>query len=62
MDHSGGTKWASLAPNGPKKVAKMVSDNTIFSRFSTTSTPILAFMVGQMLQKRSKHGVHIYSK
>ena len=49
-------------PNGPKKVAKMVSADTIFSRFSITSAQFLGHMVGEMAQKPYKCEEHIYSK
>ena len=66
MDHSGGTKWASLGPNepllGPKKVAKMVSADTIFIRFSITWAQFLARMVSEMAPKPSKYEEHMYSK
>ena len=61
-----GPVWAHMGPcwgpNGPEKVAKMVSADTIFSRFSTTSAQFLAHMVGEMAQKPLKCEEHIYSK
>ena len=48
MDHSGRTKWVSLAPNGPKKIAKIVLVCTIFSRFSITSAQFSAHMISEI--------------
>ena len=49
-------------PNGPKKVAKMVSADTIFNRFSITLAQFLARMVSEMAPKPSKYEEHMYSK
>ena len=61
-----GPVWAHMGPcwgpNGPKKVAKMVSADTIFSRFSINSAVFLGSMFGEMAPKPSKCGEHIYSK
>ena len=72
-----GPVWGLMGPywgpNGPQKGAKMVSADTIFSRFSITSAQFLGRfsitsaqflgrMVGEMAQKPSKCEEHIYSK
>ena len=61
-----GPVWGLMGPcwgpNGPQKGAKMVSADTIFSRFSITSAQFLGRMVGEMAPKPSKCEEHIYSK